>query len=1165
MTGAGAGPGSGDTLRSKVDAVRSEQAMAGERRTVTMLFADVKGSTSAAEQMDPEDWAEVINGAFERMIRPIHRYEGTLTRLQGDAVLAFFGAPIAHEDDPERAVMAGLEMLESFAPFAHRIESEWGIPMQVRVGVNTGLVVVGEVGSDLRVEYSALGDAVNIAARMEQTAEPGTVQISEDTHRLVAQLFDFEELGPIELKGKSEPIETFRPLRRRPDAVSVRGLNRPHSRLVGRENEIAVLVSLADGLATGRGSICTIAGDAGFGKSRLIAELRADLETSGRLGPWWSSDAGSVIGWGEGRALSYNATVPYWLIADLIGYCLDIHPDDPTGVRLSKLTDALEALVPQGSEELAPYLATLLGISDSDTRRLLSTMAAPLLQRRTFDAVTTLVEASASARPLILVLEDLHWADAVSLALVEELMAVTDRSRLMMVIAMRPNREEPSWRVAEHAARRYAHRYTALVLEPLDDEATAAMVAELMGGGVDDAVRSALIARADGNPFYVEEMISSLIDAGTLVEEAAGWRAAHEVGAIEMSPTITGLLTSRLDRLDEDARILVQLASVIGREFRLSELRHLAAEHVDLEETVAELLRRNLLEERAHLPERVYAFRHALVQETAYNSILRRARRRLHARIAAFLEETRPADVQEIALHLVEAGEGARAFPYLVEAGDRAVRAMSLGDAIRSYDLGLRVAGDLADPDLVRRAYEGLGGAYTLIPDLTHAATAYQDLLEFGRATAHPRTQVTALNRLGFASAALGGDYERAAQYLEDARRLAEESNDELGLAEYHINSCMIATGRGDMEQAALHDAGASSKGTAAGSLRLRMQGFVQRAISLANGGLYDDGDIALEDARRAAEESGDDLFAAAVEAIAAPPYLLRRGAAENAYEAAREGFEVIDRRGSSWAGETAMMAGYIGSLIGRYEEALALSSKSVRLGVDLGQPYISAASAAQIARIYGEAGADADRVAEWTAAALAYLEEPLGGMFAATIWGQLGWAQMFVDDLDAAGASFEKSLTGSSATRYMERPRSLLGAARVHHLMGDVGAATTMVTAARDFVDDKRLSHLGPSVSLAEATLAMGEGDLVGARDRLGAASIAAEEMGLKPDHIAISAALGKVHSALADHDSAATAWAAAQRSIEEVAARIIDEDLRMRYLSVVSSTLELPAAGAL
>ena len=272
-------------LLAKLESARAAGGVQGERRIVTMLFCDVQGSTAAAEKLDPEEWAEIMNGAFEHLIAPVYRYEGTLARLMGDAVLAFFGAPITHEDDPQRAVLAALETIERTVSYRKEVQRRWGVDFNVRVGINTGLVVVGEVGSDLRVEYTAMGDAVNLAARMEQTAEPGTVQISEATYRLVAPLFDIEELGGVHVKGKEEPVQSYRVLRQSALPGQLRGIAGLDSAMVGRKDEIKTLIDGIEALRYGRAQIFSVMGEAGLGKSRLVAELRHALTAGDALAP----------------------------------------------------------------------------------------------------------------------------------------------------------------------------------------------------------------------------------------------------------------------------------------------------------------------------------------------------------------------------------------------------------------------------------------------------------------------------------------------------------------------------------------------------------------------------------------------------------------------------------------------------------------------------------------------------------------------------------------------------------------------------------------------------------------------------------------------------------------------------------------------------------------
>ena len=345
-------------LLAKLESARKRGGMQGERRVVTMLFCDVQGSTAAAEQLDPEEWAEIINGAFQQLIEPVYLYEGTLARLMGDAILAFFGAPIGHEDDPQRAVLAALDILEGIQPYRAQVKSQWGLDFNVRIGINTGLVVVGEVGSDLRVEYTALGDAVNLAARMEQTAEPGTVQITGDTHRLIAPLFEFEDLGGIEVKGKSEPVRSYRVLSRKEEPGSLRGIEGLDSPLVGRDQELGVLTQAIAELRQGRGQIISIMGEAGLGKSRLTAELRRAANSNG-AGP------GAGISWHEGRSLSYETSTPYAPFVSLLRGLLESRSNGVDAEEYEALRTTVAETMNGRTPEIAPFIASLLEVEPS--------------------------------------------------------------------------------------------------------------------------------------------------------------------------------------------------------------------------------------------------------------------------------------------------------------------------------------------------------------------------------------------------------------------------------------------------------------------------------------------------------------------------------------------------------------------------------------------------------------------------------------------------------------------------------------------------------------------------------------------------------------------------------------------------------------------------------
>ncbi|HET8525890.1 MAG TPA: adenylate/guanylate cyclase domain-containing protein, partial [Actinomycetota bacterium] len=354
-------------LLAKLEAARAGRAMEGERRTVTMLFCDVKGSTAMAETLDPEDWAEIMNGAFERLIAPVYRYEGTLARLMGDAIFAFFGAPIAHEDDPQRAVQAGLDIIAGIAAYKERISAERGLDLDVRVGINTGPVMVGQVGSDLRLEYTAMGDAVNVAARMEQTAEPGTVQITAETHQLVEPFFDLEARGGIEVKGKAEPVSAFRVLGRKAGVAGSRGLR--GSPLVGREREMDQLREAIEEAQSGGGRIVSLIGEAGLGKSRLIHETVTEWT---RRRPE-DSRVGREIHrlWETWQCVSYDATRPYAQYRRVLARFAGIEDTDPPDEVRRKLAATMEP----GSEEewLEPHMRvwrSLFGVTEPGEEEL---------------------------------------------------------------------------------------------------------------------------------------------------------------------------------------------------------------------------------------------------------------------------------------------------------------------------------------------------------------------------------------------------------------------------------------------------------------------------------------------------------------------------------------------------------------------------------------------------------------------------------------------------------------------------------------------------------------------------------------------------------------------------------------------------------------------------
>ncbi len=781
-----------DQLRAKLDAVRDtgpRRSVEPERRIVTVLFCDVKGSTALADQLDPEDWAAIMNDAFTYLITPVYRYEGTLARLLGDAILAFFGAPIAHEDDPQRAVLAGLEIIEGIQEFRERMRRERGLEFNVRVGINTGLVVVGDLGSDLRVEYTAMGDAVNLASRMETTAEPGTVQISESTYRAVARLFEIDALGSITVRGKTEPVPAYRVRRARPGVVSTRGFDELHSPLVGRDRDLQALRDQVDHLLDGQGRIVAVIGDAGLGKSRLVAELRHLLVAGGLLDE--ESGFSDRMQWCEGRSLSYETMTPYAPFISMLSNSCGLTPDFATTGAYDRIEEQVRYVVPDNVHEIAPYLATLVGVPvPSEEQSRIKYLTPPQLRDLIFAAVEQYITALASRKPLILTFEDLHWADPTSRDLIERLMRLPDLVQLMLLAVFRPQRHEPSWRFHEVATRDYPHRYVTIHLDPLADDDARQLVANLLPvDGLPEQIRRVVLDRAEGNPFYVEEVLRSLLDAGVIVRQGSTWIATREIETLSIPTTLTGVLTARLDRLDEPTRSVVGIAAVIGREFAFDILRSvemgLNAE-ADLEEPLRELQRRELIRERVRFPERIYRFKHVLTQEAAYNSLLLSRRRDLHLRVAQAIEvaaSDHDGHHPVLAQHYALAERWDKALEHAEHAALAAQEAYANVEALGYLDQAFNAADRLgAGPDIRLRLNRLSGQIHVTLGDYESAYRRFEAALELARDAQDRHAEWQALVDIGCYW--LGLDYRRAGSTFEQALSLAHVTHDQPAIAE---------------------------------------------------------------------------------------------------------------------------------------------------------------------------------------------------------------------------------------------------------------------------------------------------------------------------------------------------------------------------------------------
>jgi class 3 adenylate cyclase/tetratricopeptide (TPR) repeat protein len=682
----------------------------GQRKFVTVLFADVVDSTAMGEQLDPEQVIEIMNGAFAFLNVAVAKYDGTVARLMGDAVLAFFGAPVAHEDDAERAVRAALEIQASTKEYEQGIKANYGLDFNVRVGINTGLAVLAVVGDEIKTEYTAMGDTTNVAARLQSAAVPGTVLISADTYHLVKELFDFKLRGAIEVKGKSTPIETYEVLAPRTVPGKVRGLEGLTSPLVGRAAEFQLVRDNLEDVRQGRGAFVAVIGEAGLGKSRLLAEVRK-LATA---------DSQPPVAWLEGRALSYEQAVTYYPWRQVIRQAIGAQEGEaPETVREKLRRDPACAAIPEGDLQ---FLEVVLSAESDATLEAVTTLEGDELVDHITEATERYLRARANLRPTVIVLDDLHWADTASLDLLLNVAELVEDRPLLIICLLRPDKDAPSWSAIERARSELGERYAEILLEPLD----AAHAQELLGNllyiqDLPESVRALALKKSEGNPFFLEEVLRTLIDSGYIVRENGHWRATREIVNVTIPDTLTGVLSARIDRLPESTKHVAQTAAVLGRIFAQRALTTVCAaapppERIeDVEPHLGVLTYEELVRERVHDPELEYIFKHALTQEAAYELLLIRRRKELHRRAGEVLEQLYPEQRGELAsalaYHFRLGEEWPRAADYEMRAGAQAVKVYALREALEHYENAYQALTKISDAPPEQRCDAILGWA----------------------------------------------------------------------------------------------------------------------------------------------------------------------------------------------------------------------------------------------------------------------------------------------------------------------------------------------------------------------------------------------------------------------------------------------------------------------
>ena len=650
----------------------------GERKTITALFADIKGSTELEQDLDPEDARAIIDPALKLMMAAVNRYDGYVVQSTGDGIFAMFGAPLAHEDHPQRALYAALRMQEDLRRYAATLRERGRAPIEIRIGVNTGEVVVRAIQTAAgHAEYTPIGHTNNLASRMQTVAATGTIAATEDTRKLCEGYFTFRSLGPTRVKGVSDAVNVHEvtglgPLRTRLQASARRGL----SRFVGREAELAQMKRALELAKSGRGQIVAAVGEAGVGKSRLFFEFQA-IGQPGCL----------VL---ETLSVSHGKASAYLPLIDLLKNYFEITPDDDARRRREKIAGKI-LILDRALEDTLPYIFTLLEVAESDDP--LARIDPETRRRRTLDAIKRLLLRESLNQPLIVIFEDLHWLDDGSRALLNLLADSIGTARVLMLVNYRPEFTH-NWGNKTY--------YTQLRLDPLGAESGEEMLKALLDDGRELApLKRVIIEKTEGNPFFMEEIVQALFEQGALLRNGS-IKLAKSLSTIQIPSTVQAVLASRIDRLPPDQKDLLQTLAVIGKEFPFRLVREVSGKADDeLQRLLSELQMAEFIYEQPAVSDVAYVFKHALSQQVASGSSLLERRRVLHERVARVLEAQFPEMVETqpelIAHHYTEAGLGAEAIPYWQRAGERALQRWANVEAINHLKKGLELLGSVAD------------------------------------------------------------------------------------------------------------------------------------------------------------------------------------------------------------------------------------------------------------------------------------------------------------------------------------------------------------------------------------------------------------------------------------------------------------------------------------
>jgi len=645
----------------------SRSSIEGERKLVTVFFADVANYTTLSEKLDPEEVHQIMDGCFKILMDEIHRHEGTINQFTGDGVMALFGAPIAHEDHAQRACHAALAVQKAIRAYGEKVKKDCGMNFVMRIGLNSGPVIVGSIGDDLRMDYTAVGDTTNLASRMESQAKSGMILISKNTNKLVRDYFELKSFGKIDVKGKEEPQEAYELIKpgeieTRIDASTAKGL----TRFVGRKNSLPSLMEPLERVKAGSGQVVGIVGEAGVGKSRLLLEFINKLPK------------GEFV-FLEGCCIHYGSAMAYLPILDILKAYFEIEEEDREFIIRKKIEEKIFNL-DETLKNALPPLQDLFSLKVEDEKYL---QIEPVEKKmRVFESLRNLFVRKSQNKPLIIAIDDLHWIDKISEEFIDYLIGWLQNAKIMLILMYRPEFTH-QW-----GSKSY---YTKVGLTQLGLESSSQLVqAILEDGEVIPELRKLILGRAGGNPLFVEELTQNLMENGSIEKKNQQYMLTRQASEIQVPDTIQGIIAARIDRIEESLKRVMQVASVIGREFAFRILESIIGMKKALKKYLLNLQGLEFISEKQLFPELEYIFKHALTQEVAYNSLLQQKRKEIHEKVGNAIEALYPERIEEyyelLAYHFIRSDNTEKALDYLGLANQKASRLNAMQEAFTYFN-----------------------------------------------------------------------------------------------------------------------------------------------------------------------------------------------------------------------------------------------------------------------------------------------------------------------------------------------------------------------------------------------------------------------------------------------------------------------------------------------